>query len=77
MSDRSPRSSADSTPEDRSPNLLDVLRVGAVLRGLVGPAPVTVVSVTRHTDDSASLVYRTEAGIAGAAGLRAELRKGL
>ena len=45
-----------------SPALLNVVRVGAVLRGLVGSEPVTVVAVTRLTDDSASVVYRTETG---------------
>ena len=42
--------------------LFDVLRDGAVLRGLAGPDPVTVLSVTRLTDDSANVIYRTESG---------------
>lgn len=45
--------------------LLEVVRTGAVLTGIVGPAPVTVVSVTRLTDDSANVVYRTEQGTLG------------
>jgi superfamily II DNA or RNA helicase len=42
--------------------LLDVVRSGAVLRGLAGPEPVTVVMVARLTDDAANVVYRTESG---------------
>lgn len=45
--------------------LLEVVHAGATLKGLAGPDPVTVVSVTRHTDDSASVVFRTEAGTLG------------
>lgn len=46
-------------------DLLDILRVGALLTGLVGSDPVTVLAVTRLTDDSASVLYRTEAGVLG------------
>ena len=42
--------------------LFEVVRPEAVLRGLVGPDPVVVVAVTRLTDDSATVIYRTEAG---------------
>ena len=44
------------------PGLFDVVREGAVLRGLVGADPVEVLSVRRLTDDSANVVYRTESG---------------
>ena len=47
------------------PGLFDVVQNGAVLKGLVGPEPVTVLAVTRLTDDSASVVYRTESGSPG------------
>jgi superfamily II DNA or RNA helicase len=43
-------------------SLLQVVREGAVLRGLAGPEPATVLAVTRLTDDSANVVYRTERG---------------
>lgn len=43
-------------------SLLDVVRKDAVLRGLAGPEPATVLAVTRLTDDSANVVYRTERG---------------
>src|SRR3954469_22737281 len=42
--------------------VLEVIRPGAVLRGLAGPEPVTVVAVDRLTDDSANVAYRTESG---------------
>jgi superfamily II DNA or RNA helicase len=42
--------------------LVKVVRQGAVLRGLAGPEPVTVVVVARLTDDSVNVVYRTETG---------------
>jgi len=42
--------------------LLDIVRQGAVLRGLAGPEPATVMVVIRLTDDSANVVFRTEAG---------------
>ncbi len=42
--------------------LLEVVRPGAVLRGLAGPEPVTIVAVDRLTDDSANVAYRTESG---------------
>src|SRR3954470_3854325 len=42
--------------------LLQVLRAGAVVRGLAGPEPVTVVAVDRLTDDAANVAYRTESG---------------
>lgn len=45
--------------------LLAIVQPGAVLKGLVGPDPITVVSVTRLTDDSANVVYRTEQGTLG------------
>lgn len=45
--------------------LLAVVQSGAVLRGLVGPDPITVVSVVRLTNDSANVVYRTEQGTLG------------
>ncbi len=48
-----------------SDSLLEVLRAGAVFKGLVGSDPVTIVSVVRLTDDSANVVYRTEAGNLG------------
>jgi superfamily II DNA or RNA helicase len=44
---------------------MEVLRVDAVLKGLVGPEPVTVVGVNRLTDESANIVYRTEQGTFG------------
>ena len=46
----------------RQPGLFEVVRKGAVLRGLAGPDPVTVADVTRLTDDSANVIYRTESG---------------
>ena len=52
---------APPAPRD-SGALLDVVRQGAVLRGLAGPEPVTVVVVTRLTDDAVNVVYRTESG---------------
>src|SRR4051794_11892572 len=42
--------------------LLQVLRPGAVLRGLAGPEPVTIVAVDRLTDDAVNVAYRTESG---------------
>src|SRR3954454_1558233 len=45
-----------------SSGLLQVLRPGAVLRGLAGPEPVTIVAVDRLTDDAANVAYRTESG---------------
>lgn len=48
--------------EDEAATLLAVVRPGAVLRGLAGPQPVTVVTVDRLTDDSANIIYRTETG---------------
>jgi superfamily II DNA or RNA helicase len=50
----------DTQPGEET--LFAVVRDGAVLRGLAGPDPVTIVSVTRLTDDSANVVYRTESG---------------
>jgi len=50
-----------SDHDDDAP-LLQVLRAGAVLRGLSGSDLVTIVAVTRLTDDSANVVYRTERG---------------
>ena len=40
----------------------DAIRPNAVLRGLAGPDPVTVLTVQRLTDDSATVVYRDEHG---------------
>ena len=51
-----------NTPAEESAPLPNVVRQGAVLRGLAGPEPVTVVAVTRLTDDSVNVVYRTETG---------------
>ncbi len=48
-------------PDDDAP-LLTVVREGALLRGLAGPDPVKIVAVTRLTNDSANVVYRTESG---------------
>src|SRR3954451_7200771 len=42
--------------------VLEVIRPGAVLRGLGGPEPVTFVAVDRLTDDAANVAYRTESG---------------
>lgn len=55
------RSAVTETDTGESP-LLRVVRQGAVLRGLVGPEPVTIMVVARLTDDSANVVYKTEAG---------------
>jgi len=52
---------ASGSPRERR-QLLDVVRSGAVLRGLAGPEPVTVVIAARLTDDAANVVYRTESG---------------
>jgi hypothetical protein len=52
----------DTDAHDAKVDLLEVVRQGAVLRGLAGPEPVTVVVVTRLTDDSVNVVYRTESG---------------
>ncbi len=52
-------------PDDSTasvPSLLDVVRQGTTLRGLVGPQPVTIVAAIRLTDDSANVIYRTESG---------------
>lgn len=46
-------------------DLLGDVRPGAVLRGLVGQDPVTIISVTHLTADSLSVVYRTERGALG------------
>src|SRR3954453_15723619 len=43
-------------------HLLEVVRPGAVLRGLAGPEPVTIVAVDRLTDDAANVAYRTKSG---------------
>jgi superfamily II DNA or RNA helicase len=61
---RGPRSSllGQDRVEDEAAPLLAVVRPGAVLRGLAGPQPVTVVTVDRLTDDSANIIYRTETG---------------
>jgi len=45
--------------------LLSVVQAGASIRGLLGQEPVTIINVTRLTDDSANVVYRTEAGALG------------
>lgn len=45
--------------------ILDVVRQGATLLGLVGPEPVQIVVAARLTDDSVNVVYRTEAGTLG------------
>lgn len=50
---------------DGGGGFLDVVQKDAVLKGLVGPEPVTVVSVSRLTDESANIVYRTEQGTFG------------
>ncbi|MDJ0357674.1 helicase-related protein [Paenarthrobacter sp. PH39-S1] len=42
--------------------LYSILRVGATVSGLAGPAPVKILSVDRLTDDSASVAYRMENG---------------
>jgi len=46
-------------------SILDVIRQGATLRGLVGPEPIAIMLVTRLTDDSVNVVYRTEEGSLG------------
>src|SRR5690349_13565243 len=43
--------------------LFEILRRGAVVRGLAGPGPVQIRDVERLTDDSANVTYRTEAGV--------------
>src|SRR3954470_5066025 len=48
--------------DDIQAQLFEVLRRGAVVRGLAGPAPVQIRDVERLTDDSANVTYRTEAG---------------
>lgn len=55
----------NTPPEDENAPLLSVVREGAVLRGLAGPEPVKIVAVTRLTDDSANVIYRTEVGRLG------------
>ncbi len=50
---------------DGEGRLLEVVRQGAILRGLAGPDPVTIIMAVRLTDDSANVVYRTEAGALG------------
>jgi len=58
--------SAETEPESGADRTLgDLLRQGAVLRGLVGPDLVTVVNSTRLTDESFSVVYRAESGALG------------
>ena len=59
------RSVMNTPPEDENAPLLSVVREGAVLRGLAGPEPVKIVAVTRLTDDSAKVIYRTEVGRLG------------
>ncbi len=53
---------SDTPPDGEPVPLLAVVREGAVLRGLAGPQPAKVLQVTRLTDDSANVVYRTESG---------------
>ena len=55
--------SADHSSNDAG--LLEILRDGAVVRGLVGSDPVTILATRRLTEDSVSVVYRTEAGLPG------------
>ena len=57
---------ADAEAESGADRTLgDLLRQGAVLRGLVGPALVMVVNGTQITDESFSVVYRAESGALG------------
>lgn len=51
-----------SATEPGQGRLLDVVREGSRLRGLVGSQPVLVVAVHRLTDDSLNVVYRNESG---------------
>jgi superfamily II DNA or RNA helicase len=63
----SPTSANDGETEssvDR-PSIMDVVRQGATLLGLVGPEPVQIIVAARLDDDSVNVVYRTEAGILG------------
>jgi len=46
-------------------SILEGVRQGATLRGLVGPEPVLIMLAVRLTDDSVNVVYRTEAGNLG------------
>src|SRR5665647_2168496 len=55
----------ESGPPVDQLSILDVVRQGATLRGLVGPEPVLIVVAARLTDDSVNVVYRTEAGTLG------------
>ena len=48
--------------DDSVDSLFSVLRVGATIVGLGGPAPVKILSVDRLTDDSAAVAYRNEVG---------------
>ena len=50
--------------EDRT-SIAGLLRPGAVVRGLAGSGPATVLYVTRHTDDSATVAYRGADGLLG------------
>lgn len=45
-------------------SLFDVVQVGAMVTGLAGPDPVKIIGVERLTDDSANVLYRSEAGLA-------------
>ena len=56
---------ADQEAEESISALFQSLRPGAVLRGLAGPEPVVILNVDRLTDDSANVVFRTEAGSLG------------
>lgn len=44
------------------PSIFNVLQVGASIAGLAGPEPVKILAVERLTDDSANVLYRTDAG---------------
>lgn len=48
--------------DDSVDSLFSVLRVGATIVGLGGPAPVKILSVDRLTEDSAAVAYRNEVG---------------
>ena len=48
-----------------SRSVTEVLRVGAVVRGLAGSVPATVLAVTRLSEDSAEVTYRDADGFLG------------
>ena len=60
-----PKFETDSEDASEAPRLLSILRQGTIVRGLVGPEPVTVLVATGLTGDSANVLYKTEAGVFG------------